>query len=71
MPALWKGRQSFEPTKGRVVDHIAFSVDSVSETRARLQKEGVKVTDTPFIEGPDRISIELIPSDRQPSGSEP
>jgi catechol 2,3-dioxygenase-like lactoylglutathione lyase family enzyme len=43
-PALWSTRKDFEPTAGRVIDHIAFS------------REGGK---TEFIEGPDRVRIEL------------
>ena len=60
MPDLWKDRKDFEPTKGRVADHLAFSVDNVAETLTRLRKEGVKVTDGTFIEGPDHIRIELV-----------
>ncbi len=60
MPDLWKGRQDFEPTAGRVADHIAFSVDRLSDTLARLRQDGVKVTDGAFIEGPDHIRIELV-----------
>ena len=59
MPALWKDRKDFEPTKGRV-DHLAFSVANVHETLERLRKDGVKVTDGTFIEGPDHIRIELV-----------
>ena len=58
-------------TKGRVVDHIAFSVDDVSATLARLQTERVKILEArkstnggrlkhAFIEGPDSIRIELV-----------
>jgi len=60
MPELWKDRKGFESTKGRVVDHLAFSVDNVQETLERLRKDGVKVTEGAFIEGPDRIRIELV-----------
>jgi len=64
MPELWKDRKTFEPTKGRVVDHLAFSVDNLRETLERLRHDGVKVTDESksagFIEGPDKISIELV-----------
>jgi catechol 2,3-dioxygenase-like lactoylglutathione lyase family enzyme len=60
MPDLWKDRKGFESTKGRVVDHLAFSVDNLHETLERLRKDGVKVTDGAFIEGPDRIRIELV-----------
>jgi catechol 2,3-dioxygenase-like lactoylglutathione lyase family enzyme len=65
------GQTAISPTKGRVVDHIAFSVDNLSETIERLIKEGVKITDPirttargrlkhAFIEGPDYIRIELV-----------
>jgi catechol 2,3-dioxygenase-like lactoylglutathione lyase family enzyme len=59
MPDLWKGRVDFESTKGRVVDHIAFTVANLSQTLARLRQDGVK-TDGPFIEGPDHVRIELV-----------
>jgi len=60
MPDLWKDRKDFEPTKGRVVDHLAFSVDHLHDTLERLRKDGIKVTDGTFIEGPDHIRIELV-----------
>jgi len=63
MPELWKGRKTFESTKGRVVDHLAFSVDNLRETLERLRKDGVKVAEdskSTFIEGPDKIRIELV-----------
>ncbi len=62
MPNLWKDRRDFESTKGRVVDHIAFSVDNLPATLDRLRKEGVTVTGGSFVEGPDHIRIELIES---------
>jgi len=65
MPELWRNRKTFEPTAGRVVDHLAFSVDHLRETLDRLRKDGIKVTEDPasaFIEGPDRIRIELLES---------
>jgi catechol 2,3-dioxygenase-like lactoylglutathione lyase family enzyme len=64
MPELWMGRKTFEPTRGRVVDHLAFSVGNLSATLGRLRNDGVKISDesqsAAFIEGPDRISIELV-----------
>jgi len=60
MPELWRNRKDFEPTTGRVVDHLAFSVHDVHATLERLRKEGIKVTDGTFIEGPDHIRIELV-----------
>jgi catechol 2,3-dioxygenase-like lactoylglutathione lyase family enzyme len=68
----WKnGQTAISSTRGRVVDHIAFSVDNLAETIQRLTKEGVKITDPistgsggkfkhAFIEGPDSIRIELV-----------
>lgn len=67
----WEERKAFEPTKGRVVDHIGISVENLDDAIARLRKEGVTVTDEPrsiaggkvrfaFIEGPDKMRIEII-----------
>jgi catechol 2,3-dioxygenase-like lactoylglutathione lyase family enzyme len=67
----WKGKTGIEPTKGRVVDHIAYSFDNLAEAVEKMRKDGVKVTDEirslangrikfAFIEGPDQIRIELI-----------
>jgi catechol 2,3-dioxygenase-like lactoylglutathione lyase family enzyme len=43
-PERWSARKDFEPSAGRVIDHIAFT------------REGGK---TEFIEGPDHVRIEL------------
>jgi catechol 2,3-dioxygenase-like lactoylglutathione lyase family enzyme len=70
-PGAWKNRTSFDSTEGRVVDHIGFSFDNLSEALERMRKDGVKVTQEiqtafhgkvkyAFIEGPDRIRIELV-----------
>jgi catechol 2,3-dioxygenase-like lactoylglutathione lyase family enzyme len=68
----WKtGQSELVSPRGRTVDHLGFSVRSLDETLAALRKEGVKVTAEPrsiangqlkfaFIEGPDRMAIELI-----------
>jgi catechol 2,3-dioxygenase-like lactoylglutathione lyase family enzyme len=67
----WVNRKTFEPTKGRVVDHIGISVENLDDAMARLKKEGVTVTDEAksvaggkikyaFIEGPDKMRIEVI-----------
>jgi predicted enzyme related to lactoylglutathione lyase len=67
----WKGRETFESTKGHVVDHIGISVDNLDDALAKLKTAGVKVTDEPrsvaggkikfaFIEGPDKMRIEVI-----------
>lgn len=56
--------------------HLAFQVDSLDKTMARLQAQGVPVTDGPtetssgsrfiFIDAPDGYEIELI---ERPSGA--
>lgn len=70
-PEQWKDRTEFEPTKGRVVDHVGVSVDNLESALATMKKEGVKITSPihsdaggrvkyAFIEGPDKIRIEVI-----------
>jgi catechol 2,3-dioxygenase-like lactoylglutathione lyase family enzyme len=68
-PKIWKTRKDFEPTRGRVIDHVAFSVDDLGSALELLRSQGVKVTSKPreilgvksaMIEGPDHISIELV-----------
>jgi len=70
-PGPWKNRTSFDSTEGRVVDHIGFSFDNLSDALEKMRKNGVKVTQEiqtafhgkvkyAFIEGPDRIRIELV-----------
>ena len=67
----WKDRKTFESPKGRVVDHVGFSVDNLTDALEGLRNEGVTVTDEirsahgskikfAFIEGPDKIRIELV-----------
>jgi catechol 2,3-dioxygenase-like lactoylglutathione lyase family enzyme len=70
-PEAWKGRTEFAPTRQRVIDHLGFSVDNLDATLERLRKDGVKITSEPrsiangqikfaFIEGPDKVAIELL-----------
>lgn len=67
----WKGKTEIESTRGRVVDHVGFSFDNLEEALEKMRRDGVKVTDEirsiangkikfAFIEGPDKIRIELI-----------
>lgn len=52
--------------EGRNFGHLAFEVDDIYETCARLQAEGVTINRPPrdgymaFIRSPDNISIELL-----------
>src|SRR5437899_13078259 len=70
-PEHWKGVTDMTSTKGRVVDHVGFSVAKLEPALERLQKAGVKVTEpirtvaggkvrSAFIEGPDKIRIEVV-----------
>ena len=68
-PKNWDNRRDFESTRGRAIDHVAFSVDDLGGTLARLRDGGVKVLEPPhdvkgvrsaLIEGPDHIVIELV-----------
>jgi catechol 2,3-dioxygenase-like lactoylglutathione lyase family enzyme len=69
-PVEYRGG-AFVSTRGRVIDHLGFSVDDLDATLARMRNDGVKVTAEPrsladgrikvaFIEGPDQVAIELI-----------
>ena len=71
LPDWQPGQTTISSTKGRVVDHLAFSVDNLATTVDRLNKEGVKIVERirtdeggklkhAFIEGPDYIRIELV-----------
>lgn len=70
-PSHWTGRSTFTPTRGRVIDHIGFSVDHLDETLAQFRKDGVKITQKPrkmkgtnvrmaMVEGPDQVSIAIV-----------
>jgi catechol 2,3-dioxygenase-like lactoylglutathione lyase family enzyme len=70
-PEQWKDRTAFESPQGRVVDHVGFSVENLADFLEGLRKDGVTVTAEPrsmaggkvkfaFIEGPDKIRIELV-----------
>jgi catechol 2,3-dioxygenase-like lactoylglutathione lyase family enzyme len=72
----WKGKTEMSPTKGRVVDHVGFSFDNLAVALEKMRKDGVKVTDEiksaaggkikyAFIEGPDKIRIELVEGQAQ------
>src|SRR5262249_42485978 len=67
----WEGRKEFTSPRGRVIDHFAFSVNSLDEVLAGWKKDGVKVLESPykslggklksaFIAGPDKVQIELV-----------
>jgi catechol 2,3-dioxygenase-like lactoylglutathione lyase family enzyme len=70
-PDAWKGRDEIESSQGHTIDHLGFRVADLDATLARLRRDGVRVTAEPrsvlggkirfaFIEGPDRIRIEVL-----------
>ena len=74
--AEWKGRTQYASPRGRVFDHVAFSVDDLDQTLERLKREGVKVLTIPsrsggmrtaFVQAPDNVELELV--DRRPATS--
>lgn len=67
----WAGITSQQSTRGKLYDHIGISVPDLGVALAALKKAGVTVTEPPktwnkgktrsaFIEGPDKIAIELL-----------
>jgi catechol 2,3-dioxygenase-like lactoylglutathione lyase family enzyme len=67
----WVGVRELQPTRGRLYDHIAISVPRLDAALTALRQSGSMVTEEPrswaggkirsaFIEGPDRIAIEIV-----------
>jgi inorganic pyrophosphatase len=65
----WKGRTTYATNRGRVIDHVAVSVDNLDQTLARLREEGVKVLTAPrrtngmrsaFVQAPDNMELEIV-----------
>jgi len=72
----WKGRTQYATNRGRVIDHVAISVDNLDQTLARLREEGVKVLTPPrrvngmrtaFIQAPDNMELEIVEGHAQQS----
>lgn len=70
-PDAWKGRTDFASSRGRVIDHIAFSVEGLDKALTQLEANGVKVLQRPqmtmnglirsaFVEGPDGTELEIV-----------
>ncbi len=65
----WKGRTEYASNRGRVIDHVAVSVDDLDQTLTRLRAEGVTVLSGPrrsngvrsaFVQAPDRMELEIV-----------
>ena len=70
-PDQWKDRAALASPRGRVIDHFALSVTNLDATLARLEREGVRITEPPsqklggafrsaFVEAPDNVQLELV-----------
>jgi catechol 2,3-dioxygenase-like lactoylglutathione lyase family enzyme len=71
--------KTLEPTKGRPIDHLAFSYRHIEPVFEELKRSGVKIAETIktdpkyhfksfFVEGPDGVSIEIVEEKPVPEG---
>jgi catechol 2,3-dioxygenase-like lactoylglutathione lyase family enzyme len=69
----------FEPTDGRVIDHIAFSYRDIEPVFERMKADGVEIVDgiaerpgfghkSFFIRAPDKVLIEIVEDKPIPEG---
>lgn len=75
-----EGIETFQPTDGRVIDHIAFSYPSIDAAFERMKAAGVEIvkpiaTDPElnlksfFVRGPDKVLIEIVEAGPIPESS--
>ena len=80
-PPWWQDAplKETKPTKGRAIDHIAFAYRDIEPEFERLKNEGVTIVDpiahrpafnhkSFFIEGPDKVLIEIVEAKPIPEG---
>jgi catechol 2,3-dioxygenase-like lactoylglutathione lyase family enzyme len=81
--ALWglnKLVKEIQPTRGRVVDHIAFSFRHIEPIFTRLKQAGLEIVDpiaarpefgfkSFFVLGPDRVLVEIVEAKPIPDSS--
>ncbi len=71
--------KTLQPTKGRPIDHIAFSYRHIEPVLAAMQSSGVKIVEpikedpkyhfkSFYVEGPDRVLIEIVEEKPIPEG---
>ena len=66
-----------ELDEGRNFGHLAYQVDDIYETCARLQKAGITINRPPrdgrmaFIRSPDNVSVELLQAGKPLAPQEP
>jgi catechol 2,3-dioxygenase-like lactoylglutathione lyase family enzyme len=82
VPTWWRDppMKSIEPTRGRVIDHIAFSYPAIEPVLERLTKAGVRIVEpiatrdtyklkSFFVLGPDGVLIEVVEAKPIPDAS--
>jgi catechol 2,3-dioxygenase-like lactoylglutathione lyase family enzyme len=80
-PPWWPGAplKKLEPTKGRPIDHLAFSYRQIEPVFAAMQQSGVKIVEpikvdpkyhfkSFFVAGPDGVLIEIVEEKPVPEG---
>lgn len=80
-PAWWpfEPLTAFEPTKGRAIDHIAFSYRDIKPVFKRMKDDGVAIVEpieyrenynhrSFFVEAPDKVLIEIVEAKPVPEG---
>ena len=71
--------KEFQPTKGRAIDHIAFSYPEIDSVYSRMKANNVEILSEPalqedlklrsfFVQGPDEVSIEIVEAKPIPEG---
>jgi catechol 2,3-dioxygenase-like lactoylglutathione lyase family enzyme len=71
--------KTLKPTKGRPIDHLAFSYRKIEPVYEAMQRSGVKIAETIkpdakyhfksfFVEGPDGVLIEIVEEKPVPEG---
>jgi catechol 2,3-dioxygenase-like lactoylglutathione lyase family enzyme len=82
LPSWWSGKPllTLEPTRGRVIDHIAFSYRQIEPVFERMKKAGVRIVEpiamrddyrlkSFFVLGPDNVLIEIVEARPIPDAS--
>jgi len=80
-PPWWQDPplKELKPTKGRPIDHIAFSYRHIEPVFEQMQKSGVKIVEpikedpkyhfkSFYVEGPDNVLIEIVEEKPIPEG---
>jgi catechol 2,3-dioxygenase-like lactoylglutathione lyase family enzyme len=81
-PSWWSDKplKTLEPTRGRVIDHIAFSYRRIEPVFERMKKAGIQIVEpiavredsglkSFFVLGPDNVLIEIVEAKPIPDAS--